>query len=185
MCFPMSQTFVTAIARSTQHVRNCMINSISLQANLTRVNLHNGTVNEVLFYLLVPAGGTMNRVKFFISWPILVLLYFTVPNCGKPRWENFFMLSFFLSTVWIAVFSYFMVWMVSFSLICLLSTPFEHLWSEEYSFYIFLVIYSVTDNIVMCLIRSLCLFFRAGDDYRIHTGNTWCYNGHHFSRGRH
>ncbi|XP_027028498.1 sodium/potassium/calcium exchanger 4a isoform X1 [Tachysurus fulvidraco] len=58
-------------------------------------------------------GGTMNRVKFLISWPILVLLYFTVPNCGKPRWENFFMLSFFLSTLWIAIFSYFMVWMVT------------------------------------------------------------------------
>ncbi|CAB1339889.1 unnamed protein product [Coregonus sp. 'balchen'] len=30
-----------------------------------------------------------------------------------PRWEKFFMISFFLSTVWIAVFSYFMVWMVT------------------------------------------------------------------------
>uniref|UniRef100_A0A4W5MYQ2 Solute carrier family 24 member 4a n=1 Tax=Hucho hucho TaxID=62062 RepID=A0A4W5MYQ2_9TELE len=52
-------------------------------------------------------------VKWLISWPILLLLYFTVPNCAKPRWERFFMLSFFLSTVWIAVFSYFMVWMVT------------------------------------------------------------------------
>uniref|UniRef100_A0A674BD82 Solute carrier family 24 member 4a n=1 Tax=Salmo trutta TaxID=8032 RepID=A0A674BD82_SALTR len=53
------------------------------------------------------------KVKWLISWPILLLLYFTVPNCAKPRWERFFMLSFFLSTVWIAVFSYFMVWMVT------------------------------------------------------------------------
>uniref|UniRef100_A0AAR2JEA6 Sodium/calcium exchanger membrane region domain-containing protein n=1 Tax=Pygocentrus nattereri TaxID=42514 RepID=A0AAR2JEA6_PYGNA len=54
-----------------------------------------------------------NELKFIISWPILALLYFTIPNCGKPRWEKFFMLSFFLSTLWIAVFSYFMVWMVT------------------------------------------------------------------------
>ncbi|XP_059375257.1 sodium/potassium/calcium exchanger 4a isoform X2 [Carassius carassius] len=58
-------------------------------------------------------GGAMDKVKFFISWPILVLLYFTIPNCAKPRWERCFMLSFFLSTLWIAVFSYFMVWMVT------------------------------------------------------------------------
>uniref|UniRef100_A0A8B9R6Z5 Solute carrier family 24 member 4a n=1 Tax=Astyanax mexicanus TaxID=7994 RepID=A0A8B9R6Z5_ASTMX len=59
------------------------------------------------------SGGVMNILKFIFSWPILVLLYFTVPNCAKPRWERFFMLSFFLSTLWIAVFSYFMVWMVT------------------------------------------------------------------------
>ncbi|XP_012679957.2 sodium/potassium/calcium exchanger 4a isoform X2 [Clupea harengus] len=58
-------------------------------------------------------GGAMNKLKWFICWPILLLLYFTIPNCAKPRWERFFMLSFGLSTVWIAVFSYFMVWMVT------------------------------------------------------------------------
>ncbi|XP_048841572.1 sodium/potassium/calcium exchanger 4 isoform X2 [Brienomyrus brachyistius] len=58
-------------------------------------------------------GGVMNKVKWIISWPILLLLYFTVPNCAKPRWEKFFMLTFILSTLWIAVFSYFMVWMVT------------------------------------------------------------------------
>ncbi|XP_073682523.1 sodium/potassium/calcium exchanger 4a isoform X2 [Garra rufa] len=58
-------------------------------------------------------GGAMDKVKFFVSWPILVLLYFTIPNCAKPRWERCFMLSFFLSTLWIAVFSYVMVWMVT------------------------------------------------------------------------
>ncbi|KAI4873316.1 hypothetical protein NFI96_029072 [Prochilodus magdalenae] len=68
--------------------------------------------NELSSPFVIP-GGAMNRLKFIISWPILALLYFTVPNCGKPRWERFFMLSFFLSTLWIAVFSYFMVWMVT------------------------------------------------------------------------
>ncbi|XP_051723035.1 sodium/potassium/calcium exchanger 4a isoform X4 [Ctenopharyngodon idella] len=58
-------------------------------------------------------GGSLDKVKFFISWPILVLLFFTVPNCAKPRWERCFMLSFFLSTLWIAIFSYIMVWMVT------------------------------------------------------------------------
>uniref|UniRef100_A0AAZ3PT47 Sodium/calcium exchanger membrane region domain-containing protein n=1 Tax=Oncorhynchus tshawytscha TaxID=74940 RepID=A0AAZ3PT47_ONCTS len=69
--------------------------------------------NMSCYFLFPPPGGCMEKVKWLISWPILLLLYFTVPNCAKPRWERFFMLSFFLSTVWIAVFSYFMVWMVT------------------------------------------------------------------------
>uniref|UniRef100_A0A8C2G3E1 Solute carrier family 24 member 4b n=1 Tax=Cyprinus carpio TaxID=7962 RepID=A0A8C2G3E1_CYPCA len=52
-------------------------------------------------------------IKWLISWPLLLILYFTIPNCAKSRWERCFMLSFILSTVWIAVFSYFMVWMVT------------------------------------------------------------------------
>ncbi|XP_047429715.1 sodium/potassium/calcium exchanger 4 isoform X3 [Mugil cephalus] len=54
-----------------------------------------------------------SKFKWLISWPLLLLLFFTVPNCAKPRWEKFFMVSFILSTVWIAVFSYLMVWMVT------------------------------------------------------------------------
>ncbi|XP_043930584.1 sodium/potassium/calcium exchanger 4 [Protopterus annectens] len=60
----------------------------------------------------VPGGG-MNIAKWIFSWPLIFLLYFTVPNCNKPRWENFFMLTFIFSTLWIAIFSYIMVWMVT------------------------------------------------------------------------
>ncbi|XP_051500308.1 sodium/potassium/calcium exchanger 4-like [Myxocyprinus asiaticus] len=58
-------------------------------------------------------GGCLNKTKWLISWPLLLILYFTIPNCAKSRWEKYFMLSFVLSTVWIAVFSYLMVWMVT------------------------------------------------------------------------
>lgn len=57
--------------------------------------------------------GKMDKVKWILTWPLIILLFFTIPNCSKPRWENFFMLTFLLSTLWIAVFSYFMVWLVS------------------------------------------------------------------------
>ncbi|XP_067847147.1 sodium/potassium/calcium exchanger 4-like [Heptranchias perlo] len=60
-----------------------------------------------------PPGGCLNKMKWLSSWPVLIVLFFTVPNCAKPRWENFFMLTFFMSTLWIAVFSYLMVWMVT------------------------------------------------------------------------
>ncbi|CAG00604.1 unnamed protein product, partial [Tetraodon nigroviridis] len=36
-----------------------------------------------------------------------------VPNCIRPRWHRWFMVTFVVSTLWIAVFSYLMVWMVT------------------------------------------------------------------------
>ncbi|XP_061102887.1 sodium/potassium/calcium exchanger 4a [Conger conger] len=84
-------------------------------------NMENGNVPEdkqpeeesnISSPFTVP-GGILDKGKWLVCWPVLLLLYFTVPNCSKPRWERCFMLSFFLSTVWIAIFSYFMVWMVT------------------------------------------------------------------------
>ncbi|XP_053136702.1 sodium/potassium/calcium exchanger 4 isoform X2 [Hemicordylus capensis] len=60
-----------------------------------------------------PPEGKMDKVKWILTWPLILLLFFTIPNCSKPRWENLFMLTFILSTLWIAVFSYFMVWLVT------------------------------------------------------------------------
>nr|XP_056707671.1 sodium/potassium/calcium exchanger 4 [Euleptes europaea] len=60
-----------------------------------------------------PPDGKMNKARWIVTWPLIVLLFFTVPNCSKPRWEKFFMLTFLLSTLWIALFSYFMVWLVT------------------------------------------------------------------------
>ncbi|XP_049927763.1 sodium/potassium/calcium exchanger 3 [Epinephelus moara] len=58
-------------------------------------------------------AGMCNKLKWLLAWPLCLLLYFTVPNCSTPRWDNYFMLSFVCSTLWIAGFSYIMVWMVT------------------------------------------------------------------------
>ncbi|XP_028323021.1 sodium/potassium/calcium exchanger 3-like [Gouania willdenowi] len=57
-------------------------------------------------------GGCGARVKWLITWPLGVVLYCTVPNCVRPRWHRWFMVTFMASTLWIAIFSYLMVWMV-------------------------------------------------------------------------
>uniref|UniRef100_A0A3B1IVY0 Solute carrier family 24 member 3 n=1 Tax=Astyanax mexicanus TaxID=7994 RepID=A0A3B1IVY0_ASTMX len=51
--------------------------------------------------------------KWLLAWPLSLLLFFTVPNCNSPRWERWFMFTFISSTLWIAGFSYIMVWMVT------------------------------------------------------------------------
>uniref|UniRef100_A0A6Q2Z9K8 Sodium/calcium exchanger membrane region domain-containing protein n=1 Tax=Esox lucius TaxID=8010 RepID=A0A6Q2Z9K8_ESOLU len=60
----------------------------------------------------VPAG-CCNKIKWLLAWPLCLMLFFTVPNCAIPRWERWFMVSFITSTLWIAAFSYIMVWMVT------------------------------------------------------------------------
>uniref|UniRef100_A0A663M4S4 Solute carrier family 24 member 4 n=1 Tax=Athene cunicularia TaxID=194338 RepID=A0A663M4S4_ATHCN len=57
--------------------------------------------------------GKMNKIKWILTWPLIFVLFCTIPNCSKPRWERCFMMTFVLSTLWIALFSYFMVWMVT------------------------------------------------------------------------
>uniref|UniRef100_A0A7N8YCD9 Solute carrier family 24 member 3 n=1 Tax=Mastacembelus armatus TaxID=205130 RepID=A0A7N8YCD9_9TELE len=61
---------------------------------------------------LVPfkVPGTL---KWVTMWPLSLLLFLTVPNCSKRRWEKWFMVSFLTATIWIAGLSYVMVWMVT------------------------------------------------------------------------
>ncbi|XP_016000946.2 sodium/potassium/calcium exchanger 4 isoform X3 [Rousettus aegyptiacus] len=54
-----------------------------------------------------------DKVKWVFTWPLIFLLCVTIPNCSKPRWEKFFMVTFITATLWIAVFSYLMVWLVT------------------------------------------------------------------------
>ncbi|XP_030621696.1 sodium/potassium/calcium exchanger 3 [Chanos chanos] len=68
---------------------------------------------EQPFRPFVLPEGRCERVKWLLSWPLGFLLYCTLPNCTLPHWERWFMVTFVISTLWIAVFSYLMVWMVT------------------------------------------------------------------------
>ncbi|XP_033992844.1 sodium/potassium/calcium exchanger 3 isoform X1 [Trematomus bernacchii] len=61
---------------------------------------------------VVPKGVCL-RLRWLLSWPLSVLLYFTIPDCSLPRWERWYLLSFLSSTLWIALYSYLMVWMMT------------------------------------------------------------------------
>lgn len=53
----------------------------------------------------------MGRFWYIVLFPITVLLYFTVPDVRwKNGWEKWYMVTFFMSIVWIAVYAFFMVW---------------------------------------------------------------------------
>ncbi|KAK7912352.1 hypothetical protein WMY93_012563 [Mugilogobius chulae] len=52
----------------------------------------------------------LKQLQYLLQLPIVLLLWVTVPNVQKPFWRRFFALTFFLSILWIAAFSYLMVW---------------------------------------------------------------------------
>ncbi|XP_066129990.1 sodium/potassium/calcium exchanger 4 isoform X2 [Saccopteryx bilineata] len=54
-----------------------------------------------------------DKAKWVFTWPLIFLLCITIPNCSKPGWEKFFMVTFITATLWIAIFSYIMVWLVT------------------------------------------------------------------------
>ncbi|XP_068174105.1 sodium/potassium/calcium exchanger 5 [Antennarius striatus] len=53
------------------------------------------------------------RILWVLSLPIIVLLFLTVPDCRKRFWKKWFMITFFMSAVWISGFTYLLVWMVT------------------------------------------------------------------------
>lgn len=61
---------------------------------------------------LYPHGSPLRVMFWLFSLPLSTLLYFTIPDCRKARWESWWPLTFISSIVWIMIFSYVMVWMV-------------------------------------------------------------------------
>ena len=53
------------------------------------------------------------KIKFYICWPLLAILFLTVPDCRKTYWQKYFLLTFTMSLVWLSLFSYIMVWMIT------------------------------------------------------------------------
>ena len=62
--------------------------------------------------LSVPQGF-VSRVLWILALPVTCLFYVTIPDCRSERWEKWYLVSFFVSVVWIALLSYVLVWMVS------------------------------------------------------------------------
>ncbi|GBM08158.1 Sodium/potassium/calcium exchanger 5 [Araneus ventricosus] len=60
-----------------------------------------------------PPGGKCRNFFWLLSLPILICCYFTIPDCRRSKWEKLFLITFLSSCVWIGVFSYVLVWMIT------------------------------------------------------------------------
>ena len=57
-----------------------------------------------------PEGGIVSKVMWVVSLPLMVPMWITIPDPQDEKRKKFFPVAFIVSIVWIAVFSYFMVW---------------------------------------------------------------------------
>lgn len=55
----------------------------------------------------------LKRIIWVLSLPVITLLFLTTPNCRRSFWKGWFMVTFFMSAVWISGFTYVLVWMVT------------------------------------------------------------------------
>ena len=53
---------------------------------------------------------TRNNILRLISMPLVLPMRFTIPDASVKKYEKYYIFSFFMSIVWIIVFSYLMVW---------------------------------------------------------------------------
>jgi len=57
--------------------------------------------------------GRREQIVYILLFPITGLLWLTIPDVRKPAQARFFPLSFIFSILWIAAFSYLMLWWTS------------------------------------------------------------------------
>lgn len=53
------------------------------------------------------------RVIWAILLPLVAMATYTVPDCRQERWRRWYVATFIMSLVWISLFSYIMVWMIT------------------------------------------------------------------------
>ncbi|RUS84093.1 hypothetical protein EGW08_008132 [Elysia chlorotica] len=63
-----------------------------------------------------PFHAPRGRCAFFIwllSLPLIAMMYVTIPDCRRDSLRKWFLVTFFMSLVWLSAFSFLMVWMIT------------------------------------------------------------------------
>ncbi|XP_042884007.1 probable sodium/potassium/calcium exchanger CG1090 isoform X2 [Penaeus japonicus] len=57
--------------------------------------------------------GVGERVSWVVKMPLVAMHHFTTPDCRRERFRRWYLLTFIMSMLWIAGYSYIMVWMIT------------------------------------------------------------------------
>ncbi|XP_018399172.1 PREDICTED: sodium/potassium/calcium exchanger 4-like [Cyphomyrmex costatus] len=60
-----------------------------------------------------PTGSKLNKIWFYLVWPLKLILFVTIPDCRYKRWKKWYLLTFIMCVIWIAVASYLTSWMTT------------------------------------------------------------------------
>ncbi|XP_041987394.1 sodium/potassium/calcium exchanger 3 isoform X2 [Aricia agestis] len=93
-------------------------NEIALQDEINQVNIEEGNKEAADEYehslWKWPSGrSAITKATWIITWPIHLVYLFTIPDCEKPRFKNWFPLTFIMCIVWIGSLSYVVAWMIT------------------------------------------------------------------------
>ncbi|KAI3378184.1 hypothetical protein SNEBB_004653 [Seison nebaliae] len=58
-------------------------------------------------------GYRLQFIWWLLTFPIHIIFHYTIPDCRKEKYENWYPLTFTVTLFYIAVFSYILVWMVT------------------------------------------------------------------------
>ena len=53
------------------------------------------------------------KIFFVICFPLNLIIFYTIPNLKIQFWKRFYPLTFIVSLIWLIMFSYIMVWMIT------------------------------------------------------------------------
>ena len=62
---------------------------------------------------LTPPDGLYAKLLWAFTLPSIILFYITIPDCRKKTWRKFYLVTFTIAVLWMALLSYFLVWMVA------------------------------------------------------------------------
>lgn len=62
---------------------------------------------------LTPPEGICAKLLWAFTLPSIILFYITIPDCRKKTWRKFYLVTFTIAVLWMALLSYFLVWMVA------------------------------------------------------------------------
>ncbi|XP_055677667.1 sodium/potassium/calcium exchanger 3 isoform X2 [Lutzomyia longipalpis] len=70
--------------------------------------------NEKFSLVRYPCNASCFRqFVWFITWPIHLVFFFTIPDCEKPRLKKWFPITFLMCIIWIGSLSYLVAWMIT------------------------------------------------------------------------
>lgn len=55
----------------------------------------------------------LDKIRYFVCWPLLIMVYYTIPDCRKRESHKHYIVTFVMSLVWLSLYSYVMLWMIT------------------------------------------------------------------------
>ncbi|CAK9799486.1 Sodium/potassium/calcium exchanger 5 [Anthophora plagiata] len=99
---------VQPVGEQAEHI------DVPLQNGGTKTQEESPDPNYEYELLVWPArAGWIRKTAWILTWPIHLIFMCTIPDCEKPRFKNWFPVTFLMCIIWIGSLSYVVAWMIT------------------------------------------------------------------------